>query len=140
MIDLEKTEIWKKLEKYVRDHEMRLNLQEEVLRELLDLFGACEFEGQTHEKDLTYEQKYDKLQELWTNLGGEIEQYGRKDGNPSLSVKPTDTSKPPSICALQEQKKCYSSKSIMALPLLLLILFLFPYIRFYKRLVFSHLV
>ncbi len=31
-------------------------------------------------------------------LGGEIEQYGRKDGNPSLSVKPTDTvSKPPRL-------------------------------------------
>ncbi|KKL89113.1 hypothetical protein LCGC14_1917900 [marine sediment metagenome] len=73
---------------------------EDVLRELLDLFGACEFEGQTHEKDLTYEQKYDKLQELWTKLGGEIEQYGRKDGSPSLSVKPTDASKPPSTLVL----------------------------------------
>ena len=33
---------------------------------------------------------------LLKKLGGETEQYGRKDGNPSLSVKPTDTSKPPS--------------------------------------------
>ncbi|KKN60512.1 hypothetical protein LCGC14_0531580 [marine sediment metagenome] len=79
---------------------------EEILREVL---LNVELKG------ITNVDKGRRRLELLGMLGGEIEQYGRKDGNPSLSVKPTDTSKPLSICTLQEQKKCYSSKSILCL-------------------------
>ena len=66
---------------------------EEVLQDLGD-----KLIGWQKEKQTDYDKKMfaKSLQHTIDKLGGEIEQYGRKDGNPSLSVKPTDTSKPPS--------------------------------------------
>ncbi len=89
------------LYKMIKGNWNLIKKQEGVLRELLEELRFCK-EEKDNRTNAAWIFFYDTLLE---KLGGEIEQYGRKDGNPSLSVKPTDTSKPPR-CEFYKEDYC----------------------------------